>query len=143
MARQYAKCQVSRVPYCCGAIEAGNFSIDNVSVLRHHAYSYVIGEGNTKKEAAAALFEKLTNRKTSVQFWFKRTCKARGYSATISEMEQKKYNKYFVAKELRDILLEKGGVEVARYINPNTYNELSGIIYTNNTVKVKENKVNE
>lgn len=135
-----AYCRVQRVPYCCGAFEVGGMAVGSYN----ESYAlpgngFIAAHGKTKKEAAENLLNKLLGLgHFSLQFWFKRQIVTADFTTTINNVKEKQYAKEFVAQELLDAVVEAGGLEMARYINPNTKNELYGIILTTNCVLIKE-----
>lgn len=139
---QVAYCRVQQVPFCCGAREVGSMGIRNVSEGQNETYfrhaGYMAASGVSKKAAAEKLLKVLESQShMSLQFWFKRQ-HGGGYDSTLTSMKEKQYEKQFVAQELMDAVIEAGGLEMARYLNPNTRNELYGIILTTNCVSLKE-----
>lgn len=139
---QVAYCRVQSVPFCCGAREVGSMGIRNVdesqSETHYRRAGYIVASGVSKKEAAEKLLKVLESQAhMSLQFWFKRQHNG-GYDSTLTSMKEKQYQKEFVAQELMDAVIEAGGLEMARYLNPNTKNELYGIILTTNCVSLKE-----
>lgn len=135
-----AYCRVQRVPYCCGAYEVGNMAVGSYNTnYTDPGSGFIVAHGKTKKEAAEKLLNKLLKLgRFSIQFWFKRQIVETSFTATINNVKENQYAKEFVAQELLDAVVEAGGLEMARYINPNTKNELYGIILTTNCVSIKE-----
>jgi hypothetical protein len=135
-----AYCRVQRVPYCCGAYEVGSMVVGSYNEsYAQPGTGIVAAHGATKEEAANNLLNKLLDYgQFSLQFWFKRPIVEANHRTTINNVKEKQYQKEFVAQELLDAVIEAGGLEMARYLNPNTKNELYGIILTTNCVSLKE-----
>lgn len=134
-----AYCRMQRVPFCCGAYEVGSMVVGSYNENYGAGSGFIAAHGKTKKEAAENLLNKLLEiGQVSLQFWFKRQIVKADFTTTINNVKEKQYAKEFVAQELLDAVVEAGGLEMARYINPNTKNELYGIILTTNCVSIKE-----
>jgi len=132
-------CDVKRVPYCCGAYEAGNF------VTRHwnsdEAFKRDIRyEDHSLKEYEDAITPELYKRALdrilaahpgrTIQFWF---YKQANYDGSLAE-------DYTEDKFRQQVMAHPDAVELAEYVNPNSNNMINGWMIKNQLTMETQNK---
>lgn len=125
-------CQVTRLPYCCGVYEVGNFHTRQVSEESINKYPREYGHckyDNAKDAAAAKLKDLIAEYPNfALQFWF---YKASDYKGSYEDSE-------YTENVFREaVKAHPNCKELAEYVNKNSGNMINGFIIDNSTSKEK------
>lgn len=132
--------QPRSMPYCCGVLEIGDFRFGEGPGPTDRHGDYLSTEADDLKQAAVQHIQKFMDKSTGYLLIlnFYRNNPEKGYSDTINDVSDDDLEPAFSSRELMDAFEAAGAKEIARFINPNSLNEVRTLVYTDNLVSLEE-----
>lgn len=133
----YKSSNIKSMPYCCGVLEIGCFGKSMVKQSDRYGEIWQT-EGKDFKEAAEKLVQKFKENADGYLLCmnFYRNNDEKEYDQVLREVEASELDEQFECFELMDAFEAAGAKEVARYINPNSMNEVRCMMLENDLHKV-------
>lgn len=132
--------QPRSMPYCCGVLEMGDFRFGEGKSSDHKYGDYLITEADDLKQAAVQHIQKFMEHGVGYLLIlnFYRNNLDKEYTDGFKDVEPDDLEPAFSSRELMDAFEAAGAKEIARFINPNSLNEVRTLVYTDNLVSLEK-----